>query len=65
MYEHILVSNIMVIYLFQEHTQTQTDTLTHRLTHTETHLHLASLAAHKTLNIYKPMEINIERSPQH
>ena len=25
----------------------------------------ASLAAHTTLNTYKPMEINIERSPQH
>ena len=24
-----------------------------------------SLAAHTTLNTYKPMEINIERSPQH
>ena len=28
-------------------------------------LHIASLAAHTTLNTYKPMEINIERSPQH
>ena len=27
-------------------------------------LHIASLAAHTTLNTYKPMEINIERSPQ-
>ena len=26
-------------------------------------LHIASLAAHTTLNTYKPMEINIERSP--
>ena len=26
-------------------------------------LHVASLAAHTTLNTYKPMEINIERSP--
>ena len=28
-------------------------------------LHVASIAAHTTLNTYKPMEINIERSPQH
>ena len=28
-------------------------------------LHIGSLAAHTTLNTYKPMEINIERSPQH
>ena len=28
-------------------------------------LHIASLAAHTTLNTYKPMEINIDRSPQH
>ena len=28
-------------------------------------LHIASLAVHTTLNIYKPMEISIERSPQH
>ena len=28
-------------------------------------LHIASLAAYTTLNTYKPMEINIERSPQH
>ena len=28
-------------------------------------LHIASLAAHTTLNTYKPMEINIEKSPQH
>ena len=28
-------------------------------------LHIASLAAHTTLNTYKHMEINIERSPQH
>ena len=28
-------------------------------------LHIANLAAHKTVNTYKPMEINIERSPQH
>ena len=28
-------------------------------------LHIASLAAHTALNTYKPMEINIERSPQH
>ena len=27
--------------------------------------HIASLAAHTTLNIYKPMEINIKRSPEH
>ena len=28
-------------------------------------MHIASLAAHTTLNIYKPMEISIERSPQY
>ena len=28
-------------------------------------MHIASLAAHTTLNIYKPMEISIKRSPQH
>ena len=28
-------------------------------------LHIASLAAHTTLNTYKPMEISIKRSPQH
>ena len=28
-------------------------------------LNIASLAAHTTLNTYKPLEINIERSPQH
>ena len=30
----------------------------------ESNLHIASLAAHTTLNTYKPIEINIERSPQ-
>ena len=29
------------------------------------HMHIASLEAHTTLNTYKPMEINIEMSPQH
>ena len=28
-------------------------------------MHIASLAAHKTSSIYKPMEISITRSPQH
>ena len=28
-------------------------------------LHIGSLAVHTPLNTYKPMEINIERSPQH
>ena len=28
-------------------------------------LHIASLAAHTTLNTYKPMEISIERSTQY
>ena len=28
-------------------------------------LHITSLAEHTTLNIYKPMEFTIKRSPQH
>ena len=51
--------------LAHELSETRTGAVAERLRYRSRSLHIASLAAHTTLNTYKPMEINIERSPQH